>query len=276
MSIELVSWNLAGRSDLWSPVASESADVALLQEARRPTSDVGLEVVPARDVDEWRTDGWEQRAWRTAIARLSDTVALEPIPTGGVLAAEWDTLRVSRLGTVTAARVVVEGTPRFVVVSVYAPWERPLGRNEPIWADASAHRILSDLAPLVHDQHRLPVLVAGDWNILHGYGENGDEHWARRYATVFERAESMGLTFAGPQIDAGGRQADPWPDELPRASGNVPTYHTRSQGPAGAARQLDFVFVSRGLADRVRVRARNEVDDWGPSDHCRITIDVDL
>jgi hypothetical protein len=203
-------------------------------------------------------------------------VSLEPIPTGGLLASESDTLRVSRLGTVTAAEVLVDGTPRFVVVSVYAAWERPLGRDRPIWADASAHRILSDLAPLVYDAHRLPLIVAGDWNILYGCETKGMEYWSRRDDTVFDRAESMGLVLAGPQIDTGGRQADPWPDELPRDSGNVPTYHTNQQGPAGAARQLDFVFTSAAFRPAVTVRARNEIDDWGPSDHCRIAIDVTL
>jgi hypothetical protein len=54
----------------------------------------------------------------------------------------------------------------------------------------------------------------------------------------------------------------------------VPTYHTRSQGPpAGATRQLDHVFASTSIAHLVAVRALNEVDDWGPSDHCRIVIE---
>lgn len=79
--------------------------------------------------------------------------------------------------------------------------------------------------------------------------------------------------MVGPQAP-NGRPADPWPDELPADSRNVPTYHTRRQGPAGATRQLDFVFASAAIADRVRVRALNEIDEWGPSDHCRILIDV--
>jgi hypothetical protein len=30
------------------------------------------------------------------------------------------------------------------------------------------------------------------------------------------------------------------------------------------------------IAESVNVRALNEVDEWGPSDHCRIVISVDL
>ena len=86
--------------------------------------------------------------------------------------------------------------------------------------------------------------------------------------------EALGLPFVGPQHPQG-RQADPWPDELPRGSTNVPTYYSAQQKtPAAATRQLDFVFASRGLADSVSVRALNEPAQWGPSDHCRLAIEV--
>ena len=86
--------------------------------------------------------------------------------------------------------------------------------------------------------------------------------------------EKLGLTFAGPQYPDG-RRADPWPGELPKESRNVPTYYTSRQTPATSTRQLDFVFASTGLADRMRVRALNDPADWGPSDHCRIEIDFE-
>ena len=49
---------------------------------------------------------------------------------------------------------------------------------------------------------------------------------------------------------------------------------TQQGSAAAATRQLDFVFASRGLADSVHVRALNEPDEWGPSDHCRVEIEV--
>jgi hypothetical protein len=55
---------------------------------------------------------------------------------------------------------------------------------------------------------------------------------------------------------------------------NVPTFHTNQQSIAGATRQLDFVFASMDIADQVRVRALNEVNEWGNSDHCRVEIEV--
>jgi exonuclease III len=129
----------------------------------------------------------------------------------------------------------------------------------------------------VHGQRRQPhrLIVAGDWNLLHGYGEVGDEYWKARYDTVFERAEALGLRFVGPQYP-NGRQADPWPDELPSDSLCVPTFHHSRQTPATANRQLDFVFASRSIADRVEVCALNAPEAWGPSDHCRVVIEARL
>jgi endonuclease/exonuclease/phosphatase family metal-dependent hydrolase len=98
-------------------------------------------------------------------------------------------------------------------------------------------------------------------------------YWGSRYSTVFSRMSTLGLSFLGPQAPAG-RQADPWPDELPLTSSNVPTFHTTHQTPSTATRQLDFVFASNAIAKHVHVRPLNAVDDWGSSDHCRVEIEI--
>ena len=36
-----------------------------------------------------------------------------------------------------------------------------------------------------------------------------------------------------------------------------------------------FVFASEGMGDSVNVSALNGLDEWGPSDHCRIEIVVE-
>jgi exonuclease III len=186
-------------------------------------------------------------------------------------AASYDDWIVSRGGSIAAADVVTGGEIAFTAVSVYAAWEKAGARGRG-YADGSAHRILSDLSALmVRPDHRL--VVAGDWNVLRGYGESGDGYWKARYDTVFERAEALGLRFVGPQYPHG-RQADLWPDELPRDSRCVPTFHHSRQNPASATRQLDFVFASTSIADRIEVRALNMPEEWGPSDHCRVVINV--
>jgi hypothetical protein len=115
--IRLVSWNIAGR-DLWRDLRGLDADIALLQEARSPSPGRALEVVPG-DLTSWSTAGWQRREWRTAVARLSDRVELDPVLTVaiGAVAAEAD-WAISRLGTVTATNVKVGGEPVFTAASV--------------------------------------------------------------------------------------------------------------------------------------------------------------
>ncbi len=84
----------------------------------------------------------------------------------------------------------------------------------------------------------------------------------------------MGLPFVGPQYP-NGSQADPWPPYLPHDSENVPTFRTKRNEPNSASYQLDFVFASESIADRVQTVALDNPEEWGPSDHCRIRIEVE-
>jgi hypothetical protein len=242
--IRLVSWNLAGR-DLLGDLDGLGADVALLQEACLPSPGSALEVVPA-DPRTWWTVGWERqrRKRRTAMIRLSDRVEFDSRPTVAVDAVKGEAdLVVSHHGTITAADVKVGGRTVFTAVSVYALWQKA---PKIIFSDGSAHRILSDLSALMPTPHH-QLIVAGDWNILFGYGELGRSYWKDRYGTVFDRAEALGLRFVGPR-HPDGRQAEPWPDELPEGSRCVPTFHHSRQTPATA---LDS-STSYSRRDRLR------------------------
>ena len=266
--VRLVSWNVNGR-DLLAELEPLDADLALLQEVRLPKRDA-FEILP-HDDEGWETAGGSARHFRTAIVRLSDRVKLEPRRTVGLGFHQGpDEWGISAQGSITVVDVVVGDRVVFTAVSVYAPWE--MGPSRRGYADAAAHRILSDLSMLM-DSSRHRLIVAGDWNILRGYGEHGSGFWRDRYQTVFDRAEILGLVFVGPEFP-NGRQADPWPDELPRDNTCVPTFRHSRQTPATASRQLDFVFASRTLAADVKVHALNEIDEWGPSDHCRVLIEV--
>jgi endonuclease/exonuclease/phosphatase family metal-dependent hydrolase len=209
------------------------------------------------------------------VVRLSDRVDVRWLEPKSIETAGPQELAVSRLGTLAAAVLQPSSGEPLVVASLYAPWENPHAETRSGWiyADGSVHRVISDLSALIGQQSRHRIIAAGDLNILHGYGEAGSAYWGSRYATVFSRMSALGLPFVGPQAPAG-RQADPWPEELPRTSKNVPTFHTAQQTPPTATRQLDFVFASTGLIPSVRVRALNEADQWGPSDHCRVEIEV--
>ena len=274
VSVKVVSWNVAQRSEPWRVLIDMDADIALLQEAGAPPPEIASQV----DVDPapWRTGGARNRPWRTAIAKLSDRVSVEWIEARPLEDARGGDFAVSRQGTLTAAVVSSPDVDPFVAISMYSLWTRPHAStgSKRIVSDASAHRVVSDLSAFIGSQKGHRILAAGDLNILHGHGEHGNRYWALRYGTVFERMKALGLPFIGPQHPHG-RQANPWPRELPRGSANVPTYYSVQQGgPAAATRQLDFVFASRRLADSVSVRAINEPEQWGPSDHCRIGIEV--
>jgi exonuclease III len=267
--IKAISWNINNKPDLWDDVAALDADVALLQEAPEPPPDIGAK--PTTDAQPWRTDGG-RRGWRAAVVKLNSRVQATWHEPKSIRDAEWGEFAASRLGTLSAATIKAPDEEPVTFISMYSTWESPLKRGW-IYADASAHRLISDLSVFIGNMTKHRIIASGDLNILHGYGEHGSEYWGARYQTIFDRFPALGLRFVGPQ-SPNGRQADPWPSELPRDSMNVPTFHSNTQTPAEATRQLDFVFASEAIADKVQARALNEVDEWGPSDHCRVAIEV--
>jgi hypothetical protein len=162
------------------------------------------------------TAGPKVRRWHTAILPPYDVVHVENLSGR----ASWFRLRrvgQSGAGSWTAATVRAEGDDPITVVSVYAAWERVVDGYGPIWAGASAHRIHSEPSPLLlRRNHRL--LTAGDRNLFFGYGERGKMVARRRYQTVSDRTEALGLTYLGAQAPDGGRQTEQWPAELPRTA----------------------------------------------------------
>jgi len=269
--VKIIAWNIAQRAEAWRLLAGSDADVALLQEAKEPPADVAAKV--SIDPAAWGTGA--SRGWRAAIVKLSDRVQVAWIDAKPLTEATGGKLGVSRPGTLAAAIVTPSSGEPFIAVSVYGAWENPhsMTKSDFIYADASVHRLISDLSVFASKKSRQNILIAGDLNILYGYGEHGDVYWAGRYEMVFSRMAALGFKFVGPQAP-NGRQAEPWPAELPRTSKNVPTYYRPGQSREACTRQLDFVFASGKLAERVRVRALNEPHEWGPSDHCRVEIEV--
>ena len=281
-TMKIISWNMAHRHEPWRHLLNLNLDVdlALLQEAGEPPPDVAKRIGdnPAIEVD---SAPWEtmivgcRPSFRTAIVKLSDRIEVDWIETKSLDTAGTGELVASWPGTLAVASVTPPSGEPVIAVSMYAPWVRAhaLTRGTSIISDGSAHRIVSDLSTLIAKENGHRVLAAGDMNILRGYGEYGDEYWAARYRTVFDRMEIMGLPCVGPEFP-NGRQADPWPDELPRDSRIVPTFHSNRKSPETATRQLDYVFASTELAESLTVQALNAPDKWGPSDHCQIEIEL--
>lgn len=271
--IRIISWNVCRSPRAWQVLIDQRADVGLLQEAQAPPPQTAKRI--QLDTAPWSTGAAANRNWRTAVAGLSSRVDVLPWSLASLDSPSPGALGVSLKGTLAVADVkMVETGETITVASMYGTWERPACSSSWIYADASVHRLISDLSAVIGSQRGHRIIVAGDLNILNGYGESGSSYWQSRYATVFSRMEALGLTFVGPQAPDGGYQAEPWPPELPKGSRNVPTYRTAVDRPETATRQLDFVFASHALESRLRVSALNSPEDWGPSDHCRILIEA--
>ena len=279
--VKVICWNIAKRTPtpwqyLTKMAARGEADVALLQEAgTRPDDLEGLACYENEIFwDRSFFDRWP------LVVQLSDRVEVEWFrqvpPFSEVDARE---IGVSGIGTIAAARVTPRGQPEaaFVAVSMYARWLRAhpsTGKAPGNHADGSAHRILSDLQTFIdyEDPSRHRILAAGDLNMFYG-ATGGRLSDPVRERTVFERFKALGLEFLGPQAP-NGRPAEAQPD-VPADTLNVPTYRTPQQSPAEANRQLDYVFASRGFHKGVTARALNGIDEWGPSDHCRVAIEIE-
>ena len=288
MGTTVVCWNIKKLHNAWRELVQMDADVALLQEAGRYPSDVAskVEIGPREhwDSHRWNSEWYGDRfphlleRW-PKVVKLSDRVDVEwfsqvsPIS----MTAE-DEIAVSGIGTIAAARVTPRDAEPFIAVSMYARWMSPHPSTRSRWRvgypDGSAHRIISDLSAFIGSEdpstHR--ILAAGDLNMTFSRREEEDP-WLLRERTVTDRMDALGLELLGPQYP-NGRRADPIPDDLPLDTRNVPTYFTTSQTPETAASQLDWAFASRGFHQAITVRALNKVEEWGPSDHCRLLIEV--
>ncbi len=128
----------------------------------------------------------------------------------------------------------------------------------------SVHRLISDLARLVGRRSR--VIAAGYWSINRGWSSEPTDFWNEREVlhiqTAFDRMQALGFRHLRPKGRPGYRDA-------------VVTFKPIGLSPAEAWGQLHYVFATENIADRVSVCALNEPSNWGPSDHCRLVIDVD-
>ena len=123
------------------------------------------------------------RAWRTSIARLNRSIELKRHSVYPLDTAPAGALGVSCIGTLMAADVTDAATGEtYTLASMYGSWESPHTGTASDWiyADASVHRLVSDLSVFIGRQKRHRIIAAGDFNILYGHGEHGSSYWADR------------------------------------------------------------------------------------------------
>jgi len=272
--VRIVCWNIAKRRAPWNELLQMGADVALLQEADPTAAPASLYSSPYQREAAYGYDRWPM------VVKLSDNVKIEwfkPV-NAAQMSIESNEIAVSDSNTIAAARVTpIDGGEPFIVFSMYARWIKPVVKSS--WsagyADASAHRIISDLSAFIGylnpASHR--ILAAGDLNLIYTPSRKGA--WFPRERLVWDRFKTLGLEFLGPQAP-NGRQPEGQQPGTSADTKNVPTYYTRQEGHAAkAVRQLDYAFASQGFHEHVLVRALNGIDEWGPSDHCRLIIEIE-
>lgn len=280
--VKIVCWNIKMSLDAYPTLQEMDADVALLQEVGPGAAEQMEDALCGVKHWDWETHG----RW-PAVLKLSNRVKVRwfrPIP---LMAKEEkkNQIAVSDLPTLAAACVtpLPDGEP-FIVMSMYARWycPHPLADNKYKYSDASVHRIISDLTAFIGGWPKEPrIIAAGDLNTIYGAAEGSELETPVRAQTIFDRMRAIGMDFVGPRAGDGGRKADPPTDDVSPHTCNVPTYLSHPQMTRYeeedilSGNQLDYVFASRGLHESVRVHAMNRTrDEWGPSDHCRIVIDV--
>ena len=271
--MKIVCWNMAHSRKSWNElVRMAGVDIALLQEASRLPDDLRNRVaVDDKLWDDHRL--WPGRhmaalGYPSVVAQLSDRVCVRFIATGPMGDAFSHDFYTSEWGTLGAAIVSPIDEDESLIVVSMAPYSNAFthesgspSRREPI---GSLHRLISDLSRLVGRQSR--VIAAGDWVIYPGWSAHTTPIWNEREAlhfqTAFDRMQALGFRQVMPE----GRRSD---------RGDVVTFRSIGATPAQAWAQADYVFATENIADRVSVDALNSSDDWGPSDHCRLVIDLD-
>jgi endonuclease/exonuclease/phosphatase family metal-dependent hydrolase len=178
--------------------------------------------------------------------------------------AKWDDPTISHPGQFAVGRLLRPDTTSLTVVSLYGIWDSRPEQRRYIFPEATLHRAISDLTPLLLTGEA--VVIAGDLNILIGYGKELDPESART-DTVFERLLTYGVELAGPYRDVG-EALEGCPCNDPANCRHV---STRPDG-TGRPLQLDWVFSNR--PDAVTATALPIDGTW--SDHAPLVIDVSL
>lgn len=264
--LSVVSWNVGKRQAAIESLYKSDFDIALLQEVPSP-------------VESWESCHYDRGADVLDLSNAAKVIKLTNIPHGR--RPDHDEVSISAPGTIAIARVLPRAGDPFLVVSLYARWEKPHIQTTTNWgvgySDAMAHRTISDLSAFIGhtDPTTHRILIAGDFNLIHGALDSNPLALPARDRSVFTRLNSLGFEYLGPKFP-NGRRADPSPPRLPEKTENVPTYYTTHQKPSSAANQLDYVFASQGFHESISVHALNGIEEWGPSDHCQIKIDIDL
>jgi hypothetical protein len=281
--MKVVVWNMRFGSSLenWSLFgpdgAYRDADVCLLNEAKPPLAGLGLNVMTAGETigrDHPTYGGSKLRAWSTAVAsphqlqRPKDVWVLPPSETDPAKDRR-SKLMASRRGAWTVAVVALPGGERITAISLYGLLDER--------SDASVHRSLSDLTPLLDDpRYNELLLLGGDLNPL--WSAPRESHLLERVQGVYDRItkgfglEDLLLTTLDEKDPSRGR-LESCTCSLGDACRHVWTFRRHKSSLKGC--QDDYLFASTALAERLDECRAIEFTNESPSDHAPIVATFD-
>jgi hypothetical protein len=271
--MKLISWNMNQRAANWAVLADlmreHDAVAAMVQEAVRPQSfPEGLQILgdPSLGDDPWRLTIpiAPRRKFASAIVVRGGISVERWMPTS-LGQAVYGVPVISHPGQWVAVGLG-EQSHRMWLVSLYGVWETMPDTRE-IFAEATLHRALSDLACLFLAKSTARLVLAGDLNIWRGYGH---KKWEPGYRAVFDRLAAYGLDLAGPHRSTGA-PLQGCPCGAGSACSHVRTYRYNRR-PDSTPYQLDFVFT-RGV-QVAQCEALDQERHWTNSDHCPILVEI--
>ena len=240
--MKIVSWNMQNLKRSWDFLVDrhQDADFAFVQEACTPTT-YARSKAAHWDVPYER---WQVRPkrYKQEILRISDAWTFDRLDRDliGSLGPSDRALLIPRFRAAALLRRFRQSD--VCLVCVVSGTQQSLRLADTIGA------VRRTLAKDRRDP-QMPMIVAGDLTTD-----------PKRTPQTFSDMKRIGLCHLGPK---------------------TPNFIQKSRGerPETAWRRLNHVFVSEQLADRVTVTALNNPDEklpnwWGPSDHCRILIEV--
>ena len=190
--MRLVTWNMDHwrrsadqRTDAWAYLETTLApDVALVQEAVPPSH--LQSVFRAGGIDD-RRGAPTNRGWGSAVVSFGPAITAVETATEPYRKKVVPVLRTFP-GSVAIAEVKIDNDS-IIVISMYGVIDRG-------YANATVHRMLSDLEPLVDQRRGEKILIAGDLNVTTQWSEHHRKSLRGRHAELLRREQNLFERFA--------------------------------------------------------------------------------
>jgi len=257
--LRVVVWNIAGKARAWSALDRLEPDICLLNEA----------VVPPERQGVWSADGTlgrddKKRRWTAAV--------VSTLPSSSIIDAkpQWRQskrnvpFQCSRPGSWVAASVQSASGP-ITALALYGLLDE--------LSDASVHRSLSELSPVMDDpRYKKQIILGGDLNT--GTQWPDGEPFYKRDRNVLDRIEALGLVDCIRARRPPGRLAGCLCIE-----GDDCAHVRTRQDPKrpDVPYQTDYLFASPTLASQlVSCEVLSSAEWFAISDHAPIVADFEF